>query len=57
MKAFARVVYEKIINKKKWDVFDGLTLTIPPSEDMYDYPHYHAVVGQKLLLVELHRWP
>jgi len=53
MLAFATVVVEKIINKKKiHQYFDGMTFQVPPSKEMYSNPHYHSVVGQQLLYVD-----
>jgi len=53
MIAFARVVVTKIILDKRVDVgchFDGLTTSVPATEEME--PHYHSIVGQKLLNVD-----
>jgi len=53
MLAFAAVVVEKIINKKKiHQHFDGMTFQVPPSKEMYSNPHCHSVVGQQLLCVD-----
>ena len=53
MIAFARVVVTKIILDKRVDIgchFQGLTTTVPVTEEME--PHYHSIVGQKLLNVD-----
>ena len=58
MLAFAKIVVEEIINKKKIDIFshfEGLTMTVPSSSDQHDNPHYHSIVGQKLLNVDWKR--
>ena len=54
MLAFASVVVEKIVRDKTrvFDFFKDLTLEVPPTQDMYDNPHYHSIVGQQLLLVD-----
>ena len=53
---FATVVVDKIIRSSNKgtslvDYFDGLTMVVPacPQDDN---PHYHSIVGQKLLLVD-----
>lgn len=55
MAAFAGFVSEKIIRAKKIpQYFKGITLTVPATEDssMCGSPHYHSIVGMKLLLVD-----
>jgi hypothetical protein len=52
MYAFAQVVMEYIVKKKQIQDFSGLTIKVPPTPDMYNNPHYHSIVGQKLLLVD-----
>jgi hypothetical protein len=53
MLALAAYVVERIINNNDKDLFrkyfDGITLTVPPSNNMHKSPHYHSIVGQKLL--------
>jgi len=54
MLALAKVVSENIINDRQIDTrahFDGLTYTVP-STNKYMEPHYHSIVGQKLLHVD-----
>ena len=36
-------------------LFDGLTALVPESPDSHNSPHYHSIVGQKLLLVDWSR--
>ena len=53
MLAFAGAVVDRIIRTKKTsEHFDGLTMCVPACEEMYQSPHYHSIVGQKLLLVD-----
>jgi len=54
MLAFASVVVEKIIRDKTliYEYFKNLAMHVPPTKDMHDNPHYHSIVGQKLLLVD-----
>jgi len=53
MPAFAGVAVEHVINKKRsTEHFDGLTLTVPSTNNMHQSPHCHSIVGQKLLLVD-----
>ena len=53
MMAFAEVVTENIIRPKRTgEFFDQLVLEVPPCLEAYDNPHYHSIVGQKLLLVD-----
>jgi len=56
MIAFASEVVEKIVRSKNTAVFNnyfnGLTITVPPCDGDYNNPHYHSIVGQKLLLVD-----
>jgi len=56
MIAFASEVVEKVIRSKHQQVFanhfDGLTMVVPHAATEYDNPHYHSIVGQKLLLVD-----
>jgi len=55
MVAFAGLVVERIVRPnngimiKKY--FQGLTMEVPPSLACSD-PHYHSIIGQKLLLVD-----
>jgi hypothetical protein len=52
MVAFAEVVLESIIRKGKTKCyFDGLTMLVPACHQDSN-PHYHSIVGQKLLLVD-----
>jgi hypothetical protein len=48
MLALAGVVMEK----KSFSLFHGLTMTVPACKGMHDSPHYHSIVGQRLLLVD-----
>jgi hypothetical protein len=54
--AVANVMVEHIIRKndksKLNKYFNGLTMTIPSTTSGLVVPHYHAVIGQKLLLVD-----
>ena len=53
IRALARVVVDKIILQgKKSLYFDGLTMTVPASNNMYHNPQYHSIVGQKILNVD-----
>jgi len=52
MIALAEEVAEKIIRPKSMDYFEGMTMTVPTCEEAGNNPHYHSVVGQKLLLVD-----
>ena len=53
MLALAEAVVERIIRPKDTTkYFNGLTLTVPNCEEAYNNPHYHAIVGQKLMLVD-----
>ena len=54
MLAFASVVVEKIVRDKTkiFEYFHDLTLHVPPTKDMHENPHYHAIVGQQLLLID-----
>ncbi len=57
MLAFAKVVVESIILNKQVDIashFDGLTMTVPANQQQTE-PHYHSIVGQKLLYVDWKR--
>jgi len=54
MLALAKTVVERIINCRQVNTdnyFSGLTLTVPPTRNFMD-PHYHSIVGQKLLYVD-----
>jgi len=51
MLAVAMIAQERF-NKNDRSFFDGLTFTVPPSDDMCSHPQCHSVVGQKLLLVD-----
>ena len=54
MIAFANAVTDTIIQRKDdrtLDYFDGLTMVVPPCNSNNN-PHYHSIVGQKLLLVD-----
>lgn len=54
--ALAGLVVEKFVRAKdSLELFQGLSMTVPPCESMYDNPHYHSIVGQKLLLVDWKR--
>jgi len=56
MIAFANEVAEKIIQKKKTnDHFDGLVMEVPSlsnAQEEFDNPHYHSIIGTKLLYVD-----
>ena len=52
MIALAGLVADKIKKGELQDQFDGLTFVVPPDPNMYNNPHYHALVGQQLLLVD-----
>ena len=58
MIALAGTVIEKIVRPDKGSLvksfFSGLTLTVPPVDNCNN-PHYHSIVGQKLLLVDWKR--
>jgi len=57
MLAFAKVVVEIIMLNKEIDTtshFDGLTMTVPTSQQHAE-PHHHSIVGQKLLCVDWKR--
>ena len=57
MLAFAKVVVEGIILNRAVDTanhFDGLTMTVPANQQSTE-PHYHSIVGQKLLYVDWKR--
>lgn len=55
MLAFAEQVTEKIIRRKdSFGWFNGLELEVPRCHED-DNPHYHSIVGQKLLLVDWER--
>jgi hypothetical protein len=51
--ALASIVVERIVRGKEdlMKHFDGLTFTVPSVDGVMD-PHYHSIVGQKLLLVD-----
>jgi len=57
--ALAGWVVEKIVrtnDKESFEkYFQGLTMTVPPADNMHDNPHYHSIVGHKLLLVDWKR--
>jgi len=56
MIAFAEEVADKIISPKGGLLkshFDGITMAVPDCSDLS--PHYHSIVGQKLLLVNWER--
>jgi len=56
MIAFAEEVVDKIIRPKAtMEYFDGMTMTVPTCQEAGDNPHYHSIVGQKLLLVDWER--
>ena len=48
MTAFAQLVQKNVIEKGKFSLFNGLSITVPACEEMYDSPQYHAIVGQKM---------
>jgi len=54
--ALAGYVAESILNNKNSSGYNKYfhkgTFTVPPSTDMYNNPHYHSIVGQKLQLVD-----
>ena len=53
MIAFVEEVSEQIIRPKlTLEYFRGITMTVPMCEEAGDNPHYHSIVGQKLLLVD-----
>jgi hypothetical protein len=53
MLAFASWVMEKIVNKGLISsYFDGMAITVPPADKTFNSPHYHSIVGSKLLLVD-----
>jgi hypothetical protein len=58
MLAFASVVVDKIINSTDTTLFlkhfDGLTMTVPDFKNISN-PHYHSLVGTRLLLVDWKR--
>ena len=56
MIAFAEVVSEKVIRKQSEVTahFRELTITVPATDEVMS-PHYHSIVGQKLLLVDWER--
>ncbi len=56
MHAFARYVVKNIVNVKDGghllrSCFVDMTMTVPPYHGKVD-PHYHSIVGQKLILVD-----
>jgi hypothetical protein len=57
--AFATDVVEKVVRNKDESIFDhyfnGLTITVPQSTSAFNNPHYHSIIGQKLLLVDWKR--
>jgi hypothetical protein len=57
--ALAAHVVEHVVRHNDKQVFDsfftGCTMTVPPANNMHQYPHYHSIVGQKLLLVDWKR--
>jgi hypothetical protein len=59
MLALAAHVVEHVVHhtdKKGFDsFFTGSTMTVPPAKNMHENPHYHSIVGQKLLLVDWKR--
>jgi len=55
MIAFAEEVVEKFIRPKAMDCFNGMTMTVPTCEEAGNNPHYHSIVGQKLLYVDWER--
>jgi len=53
MMAFANEVAEKIIHPKRTcDYFQGLVMEVPDCKEADENPQYHAIVGQRLLLVD-----
>jgi len=58
MMAFANEVAEKIIRPKQTDdYFNGLLMEVPLclEEEEFNNPHYHSIIGQKLLYVDWQR--
>ena len=56
MMAFAQEVADKIIQRKRTgQFFNQLTVVVPHCEEAYNNPHYHSIVGQKLLCVDWER--
>ena len=55
MQAFAIVVVELIIRPRDVDIhdhFDGMTIRVPSTCGASLDPHYHSIIGQKLLYVD-----
>jgi hypothetical protein len=56
MIALAGVVVERVINKNNGSLipsfFTDMTMTVPAVATAEPNPHYHSIVGQKLLLVD-----
>ena len=59
MLALAGLVVERIVRTNDKEIFEknfqGLTMTVPPAKNMHNNPHYHSIVGHKLLLVDWKR--
>ena len=57
--AFAEVLVDKITRPKHASLFQNhfndMTIVVPPAPDATNEPHYHSIVGQKLLLVDWKR--
>jgi len=55
MIAFALAVVERILRNKEINAqchFDGISMTVPATNNAYYNPHCHSIVGQKLLYVD-----
>ena len=56
MLAFASIVAEQIIRPKQFDKhFNNMSMLVPPSPTAATNPHYHSIVGQRLLCVDWHQ--
>ena len=59
MIAMAEAVSESITRKKNEAIFnhhfEGITMTVPSTKEQFESPHYHSIVGQKLLFVDWDR--
>jgi len=54
--AFADEVADKVIRQKRTsEFFHQSTVEVPDCEEACDNPHYHSIVGQKLMLVDWER--
>jgi len=54
--AFAETVADKIIRQRRTsEYFQPLSMEVPDCEEACDNPHYHSIVGQKLLYVDWER--